>query len=53
MEIEGQDYLHLPRRDKKKYCDFHHDHGHDTESYLQLKYVIEVLICQGCIGKYV
>ena len=39
MEIEGEEYLRhaLPMkalsrsRDRKKYCQFYHDHGHDTE----------------------
>ena len=30
--------------DRKKYYLYHHDHGHDTEDYIQLHYKIEELI---------
>ena len=43
----------LPRnRDRKKYYQFHCDHGHDIEQCIQLKDEIEVLIRWGYLGKY-
>ncbi|XP_022150859.1 uncharacterized protein LOC111018904 [Momordica charantia] len=49
---------HKPRGDLKKcskdrYCRFHHDHGHDTMSYWELKHQIEDLIQDGYFKKYV
>ncbi|PON84075.1 LOW QUALITY PROTEIN: hypothetical protein TorRG33x02_200850 [Trema orientale] len=32
------------RKDQNKYCRFHHDHGHDTNDYFDLKDKIEELI---------
>ena len=52
MEIEGEEYLRhppptkaLPKScDRKKYCQFHRDHGYDIEQYIQLRDEIEALI---------
>ena len=52
LEIEGGKYLRHPppmkaplkSHDKKKYCQFHHDHGYDIEHCIQLRDEIETLI---------
>ncbi|GAV64317.1 hypothetical protein CFOL_v3_07835 [Cephalotus follicularis] len=41
------------KRDVKKYCRYHRDHGHDTEECSQLKNQIEDLIRKGHLHKYV
>lgn len=38
---------------KKKYCSFHQDHGHDTEDYIQLRDEILALIQRGYFRKFV
>ena len=61
MEIEDQEDLCRPnpmrapsiKRDKRKYCCYHRDHGHDIEEYRQLKDEIKVLIRRGQLNKYV
>lgn len=40
-------------RDKSKYCDFHHDHGHTTKTYKVFQRKIESLIKTGFLGDYV
>lgn len=40
-------------RDKRKYCRFHKDHGHNTEDCRDLKEQIEELIQKGKLQKYV
>ncbi|XP_052209204.1 uncharacterized protein LOC127812719 [Diospyros lotus] len=40
-------------RSKKKYCRFHHDHGHDTEDCIQLKEEIQELINRGYLQDFV
>ncbi|XP_050256941.1 uncharacterized protein LOC126702314 [Quercus robur] len=40
-------------RDKKKYCQFHKDHGHYTKDCWDLKEQIEELIQKGKLQKYV
>ena len=40
-------------RDKNKYCQFHKDHGHNTEDCRDLKEQIEELIRKGKLQKYV
>lgn len=37
----------LEKRNNRKFCHFHDDHGHDTEEYIHLKKQIEALIQQG------
>lgn len=32
------------RKNKNKYCRYHHDYNHDTEDYFELKEEIEALI---------
>ena len=61
VQIKDEHYLKWPRplhsspnvRDKKKYCQFHKDHGHYTEDCRDLKEQIEELIRKGKLQKYV
>ncbi|XP_058084553.1 uncharacterized protein LOC131232336 [Magnolia sinica] len=39
-------------RDKRKYCRFHRDHGHNTADYVDLKDEIETLIRKGHLRRY-
>ena len=41
------------KRSTNKYCRFHHDHGHDTVDYYDLKQQIEALIKQGKLQRFV
>nr|XP_043630267.1 uncharacterized protein LOC122601583 [Erigeron canadensis] len=41
------------RRDKDKYCDFHNDTGHDTNSCMQLKKAIDEVIKTGKLAHLV
>ncbi|GFY81001.1 hypothetical protein Acr_01g0008100 [Actinidia rufa] len=41
------------KRNKNKYCEFHRDHGHNTEDCFQLKEQIADLIKRGYLRKYV
>ena len=41
------------RRDDTKYCEFHKDHGHQTDDCIQLKKEIEYLIQRGHLDRYV
>ncbi|GFS45151.1 hypothetical protein Acr_00g0094470 [Actinidia rufa] len=43
----------LQKRNMNKYCEFHRDHGHNTEDYFQLKEQIADLIKRGYLWKYV
>ena len=60
-QIKDEHYLKWPRplhsspnvRDKKKYRQFHKDHGHYTEDCRDLKEQIEELIRKGKLQKYV
>ncbi|XP_022861072.1 uncharacterized protein LOC111381515 [Olea europaea var. sylvestris] len=60
MEIKDLKELKWPprlrslpeNRDKTKYCDFHGDHGHTTESCLALKQQIEAFIKRGFLDSY-
>ena len=38
---------------RDRYCRFHHDHGHETADYYDLKQQIEALIKQGKLHKFV
>ncbi|GFZ02198.1 hypothetical protein Acr_15g0008070 [Actinidia rufa] len=40
-------------RNRNKYCEFHRDHGHNTEDCFQLKEQIADLIKRGYLRKYV
>ena len=60
-QINDEHYLKWPRPlhlspnvcDKKKYYQFHKDHGHYTEDCRDLKEQIEELIWKGKLQKYV
>ncbi|XP_058075528.1 uncharacterized protein LOC131223947 [Magnolia sinica] len=39
-------------RDKRKYCRFHHDHGHNTSNCMDLEDEIETLIYKGHLCRY-
>ncbi|GFY90877.1 hypothetical protein Acr_07g0010730 [Actinidia rufa] len=41
------------KRNRSKYCEFHWDHGHNTEDCFQLKEQIADLIKRGYLRKYV
>ena len=41
------------RRNKNKYCEFHKDHGYNTEDCFQLKEQIADLMKRGYLRKYV
>ena len=41
------------KRDNTKYCEFHMDHGHRTDDYIQLRKEIEFLIRRGNLRRYV
>ena len=40
------------KRNKSKYCQFHRDHGHNTDECYDLKQQIEVLIKQGKLKNF-
>ncbi|KAL8148259.1 hypothetical protein AgCh_005574 [Apium graveolens] len=60
MEIEKERDIRWPKPlkadptkpDKRKYCRFHKDDGHDTDECRQLKDEIEFLIRKGRLSKY-
>ena len=60
-QIKDEHYRKWPKplhssphvHDKKKYCRFHKDHGHNTEDCRDLKEQIEELIQKGKLQKYV
>ena len=41
------------RRDDTKYCEFHKDHGHQTDDCIQLDKEIKYLIRRGHLSRYV
>ena len=49
----GKINTNLNKSKKNKYCEFHRDHGHNTEDYFQLKEQITDLIKRGYLRKYV
>ncbi|XP_077246024.1 uncharacterized protein LOC143885861 [Tasmannia lanceolata] len=59
--IKGEEFVRWPtrmiskgnKRDKSKYCQFHRDHGHDTDECWHLKEEIELMINRGYLKKYV
>ncbi|GFY87157.1 hypothetical protein Acr_05g0007960 [Actinidia rufa] len=60
-EIKHEEFVKWPRkiktdpqkRNRNKYCEFHRDHGHNTEDCFQLKEQIADLIKRGYLRKYV
>ncbi|GFZ08777.1 hypothetical protein Acr_20g0005850 [Actinidia rufa] len=60
-EIKHEEFVKWPRkiktdpqkRNKNKYCEFHRDHGHNTEDCFQLKEQIADLIKRGYLRKYI
>ncbi|GFZ21700.1 hypothetical protein Acr_29g0008620 [Actinidia rufa] len=60
-EIKHEEFVKWPgkiktdpqKRNKNKYCEFHRDHGHNTEDCFQLKEQIADLIKRGYLRKYV
>ncbi|GFZ10533.1 hypothetical protein Acr_21g0011320 [Actinidia rufa] len=60
-EIKHEEFVKWPekiktdpqKRNRNKYCEFHRDHGHNTEDYFQLKEQIADLIKRGYLSKYV
>ena len=60
-EVRHEKFLRWPsqmksnpaRRDDTKYCEFHKDHGHQTNDCIQLKKEIECLIRRGHLSRYV
>ena len=61
MQIKDEPGLKWPKllstssrkRDPKKYCRFHKDHGHYTDEYRDLKEQIEELIQRGKLQKFI
>ncbi|XP_058071174.1 uncharacterized protein LOC131220233 [Magnolia sinica] len=60
LDIRGQKLLNWPicmkadveHRDKRKYCLFHRDHGHNTSDCVDLKDEIEILIRKGHLHRH-
>ncbi|GFS36147.1 hypothetical protein Acr_00g0044360 [Actinidia rufa] len=60
-DIKHEEFVKWPRkiktdpqrRNRNKYCEFHRDHGHNTENCFQLKEQIADLIKRGYLRKYV
>ncbi|XP_058103418.1 uncharacterized protein LOC131246985 [Magnolia sinica] len=60
LDIRGEKLLNWPicmranpnHRDKRKYCRFHQDHGHNTADCVDLKAEIEALIRKGHLRRY-
>ncbi|GFS34896.1 hypothetical protein Acr_00g0036670 [Actinidia rufa] len=60
-EIKHEEFVKWPgkiktdpqKRNKNKYCEFHRDHGHNTEDCFQLKEQIADLIKRGYLRKYI
>jgi hypothetical protein len=41
------------KRDTRKYCDYHQDHGHETEDCVSLRWEIERMIKGGKLARFV
>ncbi|GFZ00544.1 hypothetical protein Acr_14g0001790 [Actinidia rufa] len=60
-EIKHEKFIKWPgkiktdpqRRNRNKYCEFHRDHGHNTEDCFQLREQIADLIKRGYLRKYI
>ncbi|GFY91372.1 hypothetical protein Acr_07g0015680 [Actinidia rufa] len=60
-EIKHEEFVKWPgkiktdpqKRNRNKYCEFHRDHGHNTEDCFQLKEQIADLIKRGYLRKYI
>ncbi|GFZ21685.1 hypothetical protein Acr_29g0008470 [Actinidia rufa] len=60
-EIKHEEFIKWPgkiktdpqRRNRNKYCEFHRDHGHNTEDCFQLREQIADLIKRGYLRKYI
>ncbi|GFY85849.1 hypothetical protein Acr_04g0005870 [Actinidia rufa] len=60
-EIKHEEFIKWPgkiktdpqKRNRNKYCEFHRDHGHNTEDCFQLKEQIVDLIKRGYLRKYI
>jgi ribonuclease HI len=47
--------MHAPpeKRDMQRYCDYHQDHGHETEDCVSLRWEIERMIKGGKLARFV
>ena len=60
-EVQYEQFLRWPtqmrsdptKRDNKRYCEFHRDHGHRTDDCIQLRKEIEYLIRHGYLRRFV
>ncbi|GFY98929.1 hypothetical protein Acr_13g0003300 [Actinidia rufa] len=60
-EIKHEEFIKWPgkiktdpqKRNRNKYCEFHRDHGHNTEDCFQLREQIADLIKRGYLRKYI
>ncbi|XP_057463797.1 uncharacterized protein LOC130753625 [Actinidia eriantha] len=60
-EIKHEEFVKWPgkintdptKRNRNKYCEFHRDHGHNTEDCFQFKEQIADLIKKGILRKYI
>ena len=58
--VEGKSILRPPpkmftpgnKRDKTKYCEFHEDHGHDTNDCIDLRKEIEMCVRNGRLSHF-
>ncbi|XP_057949272.1 uncharacterized protein LOC131144550 [Malania oleifera] len=61
MQIRKKDYVSWPepmrtplhKRNVSKFCQFHKDHGHNTEECIQLRNKIEALIKRGYLSRFI
>ncbi|XP_057965428.1 uncharacterized protein LOC131155989 [Malania oleifera] len=61
MQIRKKYYVSWPesmrtpvyKRNMSKFCQFHKDHGHDTEEYIQLRNELEALIKRGYLSRFI